>query len=563
MYVTHDKNFMIPFETIYFKLIFDINTSHTGKIMGYNFNTKNYEELYNNDTFQINDKYYSLNYIFSEREKNNHGTHIKLNIIVYNSPEILNLSQTVSNLGIFEYYFCQDSYNICDSDFYSNCINEFKCYEYCPKKHNKSNNSNKCEYCHPDCKTCYDSFTENNSSCESCSSPNKYIKYGNCVDSCINGYYNDIKDSSIKICKCDLINCLLCSIESLNYYNSCLACNKEEGYYPIFNDIYNNINLFIKCYKSPKGYFLEEEFYKKCYKSCEKCDIGGNETFHNCIDCNINYIYEINYGKYKNCYTKCSYYYYHIKNKDNKDKYYCTKELKCNEKYNKLIYGTKECIDDCSKISANNFKNICYIDCPEGSIKSEEKPYYCDIVCPSEKPFEIIEAQECVNNCSLNLMREKLCIINYGKIKEIIKEEEIDIAEKNKKEKDREKEDIKAQDIILENFEEGFTSDEYNTSDLDEGKDEIYETGKMIITLTTSINQKNKYKQNLTTIDLGNCEILLRNYYKIQDNKKIYIKKIDVPQEGMKIPKTEYNVYCKLYDKNLIRLIYQYVKIQK
>ena len=41
----------------------------------------------------------------------------------------------------------------------------------------------------------------------------------------------------------------------------------------------------------------------------------------------------------------------------------------------------------------------------------------------------------------------------------------------------------------------------------------------------------------MTSIDLGECEILLRKFYNISLNEIIYIKKIDVNQQGMKIPK--------------------------
>jgi hypothetical protein len=44
----------------------------------------------------------------------------------------------------------------------------------------------------------------------------------------------------------------------------------------------------------------------------------------------------------------------------------------------------------------------------------------------------------------------------------------------------------------------------------------------------------------MTSIDLGECEILLRNYYNLTNNKTLYMKKIDRIQEGMKIPKIEY-----------------------
>ena len=548
-FVTHNISHIIPFETIYFQIYFNETVSNSGKIMGYNFQTKNYTQLFDKDFFQINKEYPSLNYIFSENEKNNHGAHVKLSIIVYNSPKNLSLSQTVSNLGSFEFYFCEDGYNICDSDFYLNCINEFKCFEYCP---NKINNSiNKCQYCHPDCRECDDSSNENNSNCKSCSSSKKYLKYGKCVDSCINGYYNDTEDSSIKICKCDLLNCSICSIESL-YYNSCITCNEEEEYFQIYNDNLTN-NSFVKCYKSTlEGYYLEKPYFKKCYKSCKNCFIGGNESYHNCIECNENYEYEIQYEKYKNCYINCSNYYYY----DNiTNKYYCTETDKCNEKYNKLIYGTKECIEECNQISRYNYKNECYIDCPKDTIISKEKSYYCEAICPREKPYEMIKEQECVESCSLNLIKKKLCINKYEINKEYFKEEKINnISNEYTEEKINKEEEIKAQNIILDNFEKGFTSEDYDTSDLDNGENEVYEYEKMTITLSTSDSQKNNEKNNFTTVDLGNCEILLRKHYKIAEDKKLYIKKIDIPQEGMNIPKIEYNVYCKLFDNNLIRL---------
>ena len=59
----------------------------------------------------------------------------------------------------------------------------------------------------------------------------------------------------------------------------------------------------------------------------------------------------------------------------------------------------------------------------------------------------------------------------------------------------------------------------------------------MTITLTTTENQNNQEKENITTISLDECESILRGIYNISSNKKIYMKKIDIIQDGMKIPK--------------------------
>jgi len=529
-FITSNKSYKIPFETIYFQIKFDENITHSGKIMGFNFITKRYEELYNNSYFQINNEYSTLNFIFSEKDKNNHGSHIKIYILTYNIPSNLLLSQTVSNLGIFEFYICKKGYKVCDNDFYFNCISEFKCYEHCPHKIN--NNNNKCNYCHPDCDKCSETFNENSNNCLSCSSYNKYLKNGNCVSECKNGYYNDkIEDSIIiKKCKCDLDNCYECSLESLSMNNSCITCNQEKGYFQLYDDINYN-NNFIKCYKLSEGYYLDntDSTYKKCYESCKYCNISGNSLEHNCLKCKDNYNYIMQYEKYKNCYNICPNNYYYFDDEINE--LYCTKGMKCMGKYNKLIFGNYQCIDECNKVSKYNFRNICYPSCPEGSKKSEIISFFCEIICYEEKPFEIIYEQECSNNCSIDEIKRKNCLIKY---------------EYNKNNTNEEKY-ISAQDVILENFRNEINYENYNTTDIDNGNDDIFEDKKMKITITTSENQKNKIKQenNETQINLGQCEYILREYNNLTKDNKIYIKKIDKKIEGMKIPKIEYDVYYK------------------
>ena len=69
---------------------------------------------------------------------------------------------------------------------------------------------------------------------------------------------------------------------------------------------------------------------------------------------------------------------------------------------------------------------------------------------------------------------------------------------------------------------------------MDNGKEKIIRNNNITITLTNSENQKNN---NRTSIDFGKCEIELRKYYNISNDKKLYIKKIDVEQLGFQIPK--------------------------
>ena len=150
--------------------------------------------------------------------------------------------------------------------------------------------------------------------------------------------------------------------------------------------------------------------------------------------------------------------------------------------------------------------------------------------CPYEYHKLNIETNECIK------------IDINGKIDDYINERN-----------NTEKNDTEYYDGILDLIENRFTEN-YDTRKIDNGEDEIIKTDKMVVTLTTVENQKNKVNQNITTIDLGECESLLRNYYNISSNVTLYMKKIEVVQEGMKIPKIEYDVYCKLFGVNIIKL---------
>ena len=77
---------------------------------------------------------------------------------------------------------------------------------------------------------------------------------------------------------------------------------------------------------------------------------------------------------------------------------------------------------------------------------------------------------------------------------------------------------------------------------------------KISTTLTTCENQRNNINNNMSKIDLGECETKLRNFYHIPDNEQIYIKKIDIIQDEMNTLKVEYDVYAKLFGINLIKL---------
>ena len=99
--------------------------------------------------------------------------------------------------------------------------------------------------------------------------------------------------------------------------------------------------------------------------------------------------------------------------------------------------------------------------------------------------------------------------------------------------------------ILLNNFER---------LDTKPGEDIEVQVENAIIILTTTKNQKNNLYKNKTTINLGKCEDKLKQVNNISYNNSLYILKYDIIEEGMKIPKIEYEVYNKLSNNEIIKL---------
>ena len=55
-------------------------------------------------------------------------------------------------------------------------------------------------------------------------------------------------------------------------------------------------------------------------------------------------------------------------------------------------------------------------------------------------------------------------------------------------------------------------------------------------------------------MDLGQFENILKNNYNISNHDSLYILQIISEEEGMKIPKLEYEVYHPLYNNTLTKL---------
>ena len=267
-----------------------------------------------------------------------------------------------------------------------------------------------------------------------------------------------------------------CNKKNLNYTNNRYTCQKcGNNYYQKFNDSSNSIS-YLNCYESIDGYYLEKtdlySIFMPCYLSCKSCNIGGNITHHNCIECDNNYQYQQIIPNSKNCFDNCPLYHYFdiISNIS-----YCTIDENCPQNYSKLIIKKKECLEYCEKDS-----------------------YY-------KKESEKI----CYNN-----------IKNESEFKDI-------------------------KEYFMNEFHKKY---KINKDDLENSFENI------LITITTIENQKENKEKNKTSIDFTSCENELKSAKIIPNDTILYIVKIDVKEEGIRIPKIEYEIYYYLDNGELKKL---------
>ena len=189
-------------------------------------------------------------------------------------------------------------------------------------------------------------------------------------------------------------------------------------------------------------------------------------------------------------------------------------ENQCQKDKSKYISETKNCIDDCSKDDnyKYEFRNNCYNKCPNKTKSSLDNIYLCEIECTYDFPYEIMETQNCVRNCSTINLFNNICKLNYRN------------------------EDL--EDNILNNFKNDLLSNIYDSFLDDINKNpQMFKISNNIYQLSTLDNQNNNENNNISTINFGECENILREQYNIPKNISLLIFKMDAFVESFAVPK--------------------------
>ena len=179
--------------------------------------------------------------------------------------KMVNYSECLENQPINSHFINKDLYLLaCNNglDFKDGkCGSDFECYKKCESCYGESND-------------------DNNQKCNSCK--NNYVLQGeNCVDKCLDGYFEkdkkcEICDISCKTCNSESQNCKECNI---GYYfesdNKCRECND-------ICETCNDSDICLSCNKTSDYKFF---FNNSCYTICPE-----NTTVQNykCIDKNSN-----------------------------------------------------------------------------------------------------------------------------------------------------------------------------------------------------------------------------------------------------------------------------------
>ena len=264
--------------------------------------------------------------------------------------------------------------------------------------------------------------------------------------------------------------------------NNCNQCSYRYEYYNLCfqtcpENTYPKINEFLCLDKKPKGYYLDNDIHQ--YNLC----------YQTCKDCKLKGE-EMN----NNC-TECTIGYnfltdsmhssngncYPICNDffyfDESNIFHCV--TGCPEQFNKIINEKKKCINECKNDDTYSYEynNICFRDCPNESRFLFN--YYC--------------IDGIINNQTTYLELIK------NKVIKVVSIEELD-------------------------------------------NDLIFTNNEVVYTVSSTSNQnRNLLMNNVTSINFGDCINKLKDKYNIsKEEENLYMLKIDIPIEGMEIPKIEY-----------------------
>ena len=206
----------------------------------------------------------------------------------------------------------------------------------------------------------------------------------------------------------------------------------------------------------------------------------------------------------------------------------------------KIILEKKICISDCSYDDTHKFEyeNICYETCPINTHISSDN-HSCEI---DQITNEIDNLSNDINFISnINLLVPNWDINKFFNGSYSLNYSNITIKDK-----------------LIEKIEDDIKEGNINLTNLILGdNDLIFKENDTIYQITSSDNQNNNEYEDISTIQLGECEKILKNKYNIDKDLPLIIFKVDYYLPGILIPVIGYDIF---HPKNKTKLNLTYCK---
>ena len=288
------------------------------------------------------------------------------------------------------------------------------------------------------------------------------------------------------------------------------------------------------------GYYQDpvDDVFKKCYDTCKYCNGPGTDASHNCKECASNSRNLYDFDNDENCYKICPFYYYY----DSNNIYHCTETEACPEEYKFLIVPKKRCIDNCE--NDNIYKYPYYNKCLNVSKQESTFIETTEIIETTNKEdtttgtthhneiFDTTNKEETTSlglsyKCSDDETLIKKCTININ----INSTENYNFIKEN---------------LLPKYFSENLTDLFFPGEDGD------------ALHITDSKSELSRLRSgelggDVSIVDLGECETLLKQHYGIADEDPLIILKKETMTGKASEKSIEYEVF-EPYNKTKLNL---------
>ena len=214
----------------------------------------------------------------------------------------------------------------------------------------------------------------------------------------------------------------------------------------------------------------------------------------------------------------------------------------CFNESNKIIKEEKKCILNCfdDDYYQKEYNNICYRTCPNSTFASLTNEYLC-----LDYNEENIYMNATSNNTDLKEEESTSLYSDYSKIDNnnisltSWSSEQFFNGSYNINDKDP-----LIKDEIIKSLRNDIINGNINLSKINEDAQDLLLKGNdTYYQITTTNNQNNNEYNDISTIKLGQCESILKDIYKINENLPLIIFKVDYFVKGSLIPVIGYEIY--------------------